>query len=280
MSNTEIIQRQREGWNNVSQGWKQLAEKLKEFHDPVSKSLIAALNALNGGVVVDFGTGTGGLGLEIAQQNAKVEVIGLDLSEEMVKIANETAREKGISNYSAHVVNIAEDLSLPVQRVDAVVGQHVAQFLTAPEADLGKLIEIIKPGGKTAWGVWGPALENPWMSTAVGPINQLLKLPKPLPDQPQIFRFSQPDSLSWLLRTVGLKDVKEVLLNGVVTFESPEDYFDFIFKVAPPLRGLNEVTEDIHQQARQAVFNAAVSYIKDNQLSFGWSAWVVSGTKP
>lgn len=280
MSRIEITEQQRQAWNRVSGGWETHAQKLEEFHRPVSQRLIEILRLQNEGVFVDFGCGNGDLGQKIAQQNTAVQVIGLDLSDQMVITANKTARAKGLTNYTAQVFNIDTSPSLPIQRVKGIVSQYTLMFLADLIDASAKMAESIESGGQFAAAVWGPAAKCPWMTTAMGPISQFLELPKPLPDQPHIFRFAQQGSLSPLLKAVGFVDVNETLVEGTVTFDGPESYFNFISQVAPPLLVLDRVTEDIRHQAKQAVFNAAANYIKNDQLSFEWSSWIVSGTKP
>ena len=76
---------------------------LDRFHDSI------LINILSSNKVIDVACGTGSMALAIAE-NA-MHVTGIDLSEEMIRTANRTARKRGISNVN-FIVCDASNLSM------------------------------------------------------------------------------------------------------------------------------------------------------------------------
>jgi ubiquinone/menaquinone biosynthesis C-methylase UbiE len=68
--------------------------------------------------VLDVGTGTGFIALLLAELGH--EVIGVDISEEMLRIAREKARKLNIENVEFHLAD-AEEPPFPDNTFDAVV---------------------------------------------------------------------------------------------------------------------------------------------------------------
>jgi phosphatidylethanolamine/phosphatidyl-N-methylethanolamine N-methyltransferase len=98
-----------------------------------------------GGRVLEVGVGTG-MSLPLYSKNCKLS--GVDLSEPMLRKAQERVTELGLNNVEGLWVMDAEHLSFPDNSFDVVVAQHVITTCPNPEAALDELARVLKPGGE------------------------------------------------------------------------------------------------------------------------------------
>lgn len=80
-----------------------------------------------GKVVLDVGSGTGILSLFAARAGAK-HVYGIECSE-IVRIARQIAAANGLDDRVTFVEGKAEEITLPVEKVDIIVSEWMGYFL-------------------------------------------------------------------------------------------------------------------------------------------------------
>ncbi|RIK96747.1 MAG: SAM-dependent methyltransferase [Proteobacteria bacterium] len=108
------------------------------------KSTIAVADAI-GGRVLDVGIGTG---LSLADYSRSTKISGVDISEPMLRKAQERARALGLTNVETLAVMDAKALAFAENTFDAVVAQYVITAVPDPEATLDDFVRVLKPGGE------------------------------------------------------------------------------------------------------------------------------------
>ena len=98
-----------------------------------------------GGRILEVGVGTGISLPDYAPTNA---IVGVDLSEPMLRKAHERVAEHKLTNVEAICVMDAERLALADKSFDVVVAQYVITAVPNPEATLDEFARVIKPGGE------------------------------------------------------------------------------------------------------------------------------------
>jgi phosphatidylethanolamine/phosphatidyl-N-methylethanolamine N-methyltransferase len=98
-----------------------------------------------GGRILEVGVGTGISLPDYARVNT---IVGIDLSEPMLRKAHERVAAQGLSNVEALAVMDAKRLALPDKSFDVVVAQYVITAVPDPEATLDEFVRVIKPGGE------------------------------------------------------------------------------------------------------------------------------------
>ena len=277
MNQQEILEQQRKLWDQAAPGWKKWDGFTMEFLNPIGEKILDAALLKDGYYVLDVATGTGSPGLNAAKRIPKGKVIGIDLSEEMVNLANEKARKLGIKNYEARIYN-AGDLPFDDNSFDAVVCRFGIMFFPDMLSGLKELVRVLKPGKRVSLSVWNVPEKNPW--TAVREtIHEMLDLPLPPVDAPGMFRCSKPGTLTSLFNEAGLKDVKEIEVTGKINFDSAEQYWNFTTEVAAPITmALAKADEATRERVKQTTINA-IKAEANEKISFDWSAWVAWGVK-
>ena len=98
-----------------------------------------------GGRILEVGIGTG---MSLADYSRSSRICGIDISEPMLRKAQERVAELGLSNVEGLWVMDAEHLSFPDASFDVVVAQYVITTVPNPEATLDECARILKPGGE------------------------------------------------------------------------------------------------------------------------------------
>lgn len=101
----------------------------------------------------DIACGTGLMMLDYAREFPQTSFTGYDVSEASVNLANETLRQEGIQNGSAHVQDI---MALDVEgEFDYIVSWGTVHHLPDPQRGVAILCRALKPGGILRIGVYG-----------------------------------------------------------------------------------------------------------------------------
>lgn len=101
-----------------------------------------------GEVVLDLGSG-GGIDVFLASNRvgSSGRVIGLDMTDEMVKRAHKTAEEGGYTNVEFHLGEI-EDMPLEDEMVDVIISNCVINLTTDKLKAFQEAFRVLKPGGR------------------------------------------------------------------------------------------------------------------------------------
>lgn len=102
------------------------------------------------GRIVDIGTGPGMLPIEIAKRSAAAKVIGIDVSEKMIAIANKNKEgQRDASSVEFKVMN-ANKLGFEDSSLDMVISTGSMHHWKDPVGILNEIYRCLKPGSE-AW---------------------------------------------------------------------------------------------------------------------------------
>lgn len=131
--------------------WNDIAEKYsrKPVENPdaferkiaVTKSLMRPQD-----VVLDIGCGTGSLALRLAPCAAHVH--GLDLSDQMIRIANDKARAQRVDNLTFHVGPFDDSFTLfEPNSLDGICAYSLLHLVADLPGALARIHRLLRPGG-------------------------------------------------------------------------------------------------------------------------------------
>jgi phosphatidylethanolamine/phosphatidyl-N-methylethanolamine N-methyltransferase len=98
-----------------------------------------------GGRILEVGVGTG---ISLPGYSPHNRIIGIDLSEEMLRKAQRRVAELSLTNVERLEVMDAEHLTFPDLSFDVVVANHVISTVPNPEAALDECARVLRPGGE------------------------------------------------------------------------------------------------------------------------------------
>jgi phosphatidylethanolamine/phosphatidyl-N-methylethanolamine N-methyltransferase len=97
-----------------------------------------------GGRILEVGVGTG---ISLPYYSPDVRLYGVDISEPMLRKAQQRVDEAGLKNVELAVMD-AEHLDFPNASFDVVVAQYVVTTVPNPEATLDEFARVLKSGGE------------------------------------------------------------------------------------------------------------------------------------
>src|SRR5437762_7342826 len=107
---------------------------------------VADLHA--GETVLDLGSG-GGIDVLLSAKRVGPTgtAYGVDMTDEMLALAQENAREAGVTNVH-FLKGVIEQIPLPADSVDVVISNCVINLSTDKPAVLSEIARVLKPGGR------------------------------------------------------------------------------------------------------------------------------------
>ena len=112
--------------------------------DAGRQSTIAEADRI-GGRILDVGVGTG---LSLSDYSRTTKICGVDISEPMLRKAQQRVRAQKLTNVETLAVMDAKNLAFRDGFFDAVVAQYVITAVPDPEATLDDFVRVLKPGGE------------------------------------------------------------------------------------------------------------------------------------
>jgi ubiquinone/menaquinone biosynthesis C-methylase UbiE len=121
----------------------------RRFMGKIFRRFAGCVNSLDlaGKRVLDIGTGTGLLALILAQQHPEWQVTGIDISEDMLKVARETATRNNLSDLTVFQQAAAEALPFPHGSFDLVVSNASLHLWKDPLKVMDEMARVAAPGG-------------------------------------------------------------------------------------------------------------------------------------
>jgi ubiquinone/menaquinone biosynthesis C-methylase UbiE len=120
---------------------------LRGFYRCVADDVVSGLSR---GAVLDVGAGPGTLALEIARRQPSLEVVGVDISPEMLAIARANAQREGLDGRVRFETGDAARLPFADRSFDLVVSTLSLHHWPDLAASLRELHRVLRPGGR-AW---------------------------------------------------------------------------------------------------------------------------------
>jgi ubiquinone/menaquinone biosynthesis C-methylase UbiE len=114
---------------------------------PEAKIANDIVEGMGSGTILDLGSGTGYLAIEIAKMLPSLRVCGIDLSRQMVKIARRHA--KGVDN-ALFVFGNAAKLPFKDNSIDLVISTGASHHWKTPHLVFDECYRVLKTG-KEAW---------------------------------------------------------------------------------------------------------------------------------
>ena len=186
--------------------WSEQLDGMEAMLAPLDQPLFEQLRLEAPASIAEVGCGGGGTALELMRRAPAGSVVhGYDISPALV----ETARARSRRSQRSIVFEVADmSTAAPRQPYDRLVSRFGIMFFEAPHAAFGNLVRWLQPGGRFVFAVWGPASENPWVTTARDVVAQVVELPPTDPEAPGPFRYGNADILLALLDEAGFSDLE------------------------------------------------------------------------
>ncbi|HEX5082719.1 MAG TPA: class I SAM-dependent methyltransferase [Blastocatellia bacterium] len=135
-------------YNKISRVYDLLADHSEE---PVRRAGLEKLNARHGEKVLEIGFGTGHCLISLARAVGPTgKVYGVDLSDEMLKVALENLDKEGLADRVELICEDAEKLPYAAETLDAIFMCFTLELFDTPEIPkvLAECRRALRPGGR------------------------------------------------------------------------------------------------------------------------------------
>jgi SAM-dependent methyltransferase len=239
----QVIQRQTKFWSIAAPAWKEHEQVVETWLKPITERLVVAMPDDPDALVLDAGCGRCTLPLAC-------RVVGVDLTLPMLD--------------PAKVVVRGDCTTLPFQSqaFDGAVSRLALMLVPSPRVAFAEIARVLKPGSPFAFAVWGQKERNGWRAVEEA-ITSHLGIREPRPDEPHIWRLSDPQEVVNLLESAGLAEIRFDTIS-VDYFErlSAEDAFQLIVSLGG---GLSHLWSQVADADREAVRRRALEALSDRR---------------
>ena len=133
-------------------------EGMENDHLPIVLPMLAMMNLQPDEVILDVGCGTGWLCRLIAQRLTQGEIVGMDVSDEMIHRAGTASA--GIPNVSFTMGSV-DAIPQPTGRFTRALSVESAYYWPDPVAGLKEIHRVLRPGG-SFWMLINYYRDNPY----------------------------------------------------------------------------------------------------------------------
>lgn len=275
----EIREQQKASWDKFSSGWKKWDALMMDFLKPVADEMIKAINPKDTDFVLDIAGGTGEPGFTIASMLKNGRIVITDLSDKMLDIAKESAKERGINNIETRVCDVSE-LPFADNTFDAISCRFGFMFFPDMLLAAKEMARVLKPGGKIAVAVWNGPEKNFWVTAIGGTINRNMQLSAPPPEAPGMFRCAKEGLLQGLFQQAGLKNTSKKEVLGKLKTRTSDAYWNMMTEVAAPfVAALSQADDAMKEKIKSEVFQALSQKYPDGDVIIDSSALIIYGEK-
>ena len=138
-----------------------IAPWLDRINQGMNELTFQLISARSGDRIVEVGFGGGGLMAAILARSA-AEVIGVDISEEVVARGRRRFRREILAGRARVMAGSAESLPLPHGEFDKACSLNSIYFWEQPARAMREFARVLRPGGKLVLGFEAPETLRAW----------------------------------------------------------------------------------------------------------------------
>lgn len=257
---------QAEFWSQIAPTWLENENQLETVAGLPGLLAMDRLKLLPGQRVLDLGCGSGRTTLELASRvGPSGEVVGLDISAEMLARGRERAARSGARNIEfLHADVQAHDFG--TSRFDAAYSRFGVMFFIDPVAAFGNVCRALRPGGALSFVCWQGVFENEWLlipGAAAASVTGSLP-PMPSPTEPGPFSLADPDRVREVLDAAGFSSIAIEPHSDHVVIS--EDQISEVAVASLRVGGVREALRDADQQTRDRALAAIEEALRGRVL--------------
>lgn len=261
----------------VGRSWADLHVLTDRCFGGLTQRLLERIGDFPGNAVLDIGCGAGEVSLAVGRARPQAQVIGLDISADLLEVARKRGAQLGnVEFVEGNASNWLPDGFAP----DLLVSRHGVMFFDDPFAAFAHLRAIAAPGANLVFSCFRSPRENPWASD----VARMMDAPPPAdPVAPGPFAFADPQRIEAILAKGGWRNVDIAPVDFAYVAGQGEDPVAdaraFFARIGPAARALRE----LRGEAREAMAAKLDAWLADNRngdlVVFAAAAWIVTARR-
>ncbi len=265
----------RADWQDaVGRNWARSYAQTDRSFAGLTEHLLGRIGAFEGSQVLDVGCGAGELSLAIARARPRAQVVGVDVSSDLIAAARLRAGERSDVRFEVgdaavwHAADFTPDL---------IVSRHGVMFFGDP---VNAFAHLHGQAGDASlvFSCFRTPRENHWVTG----IAELIGSPQSDPDAPGPFAFADPQKVEAILSAAGW---------GAIDFEPVdfayiagkgddpvEDALAFVSRIGPAAPVLRTLEGEARAEAEDRLRGLFEANRSGDLVVFGAAAWIVTAS--
>ena len=205
----DTVNQWRSHYDEAAVNWGKWADQLAEQQVKVNQALLVAAGAKPGAKLLDLASGAGEPAITASGVvGPEGQVTATDISAPMVAAMNARFTRHGLVNVRCQQADM-EALPFADGSFDAVSCRYGLMYARDPARAVAEAARVVRPGGRTAFMVWGPEANNNLLFHGVRAANEFLG--KPIEEASFLVpsRFAEPGLVASLMTAAGLQEARE-----------------------------------------------------------------------
>ena len=243
---------QREQWNKDGAAWRRWNPTLDRWYGIATRQMLDLALIQPGQRILDIAAGAGEPAVSAAKRaGPDGYVLATDISEGIVELALQVAREQGLKQIETRVMD-GEKLDLPDVSFDAVLCRLGLMYMPHPVTALQEWRRALRPGGRVAVVVFSTPDRNNWGAIPASIIRRRAQLPPPVQGQPGPFSLGVPGVLEDVFRQAGFPAPE---VRAVPVPHRAATAAEYIRVAREAFGGFNAMMAHLPLQERESVWN-------------------------
>lgn len=245
----------------------------------LSERMIELAGLRSGMRVLDVGTGRGEPAIPAARRvSPSGVVVGIDSSEQMLRMARHRADSEGITNLELRVGN-AESIRPPMYvGFHAALARWVLMYVDRPVQAMSAIRSSLLPEGRFVSAMWAEPARVPYYSMPRRVLMRYLPVPPPDDHTPGTFRYSNVEQIRTDYASAGFV-VEHIEEMEVAVMEAATDAELIAWVRAFGLsRLLAGAPESIQSAWERGLIDEAAQYRRDGAVRLGGVTRIIVGT--
>lgn len=261
----------------VGRSWAESYRLTDRAFSGLTERLLGRIGGCDGQGALDIGCGAGELSLALARGNPGANVIGIDISPELLA----AARERGEAMANVDFVEADAAHWKPQEFApELLVSRHGVMFFEVPEMAFANLHALAAPAARLVFSCFRSPKLNPWASD----LASLLEIP-PLGEStaPGPFAFADQDYVRGVLDNVGWRDIAFEAVDFAYVAGAGEDPVDdalrLFRRIGPAAPALRALEGEARTRAEGWVRGWLEEHRSGKLVAFPAAAWIVTAAK-
>lgn len=245
----------------------------------LTEKLLARASARRFDRALDIGCGAGELSLALGRNHPHAQIIGVDVSEELVA----TARQRGrhLSNVSFELDDAAAWQKSDYQP-ELLVSRHGVMFFDDPVGAFGHLHTIAAPASRLVFSCFRSPSENPWASETTALLPAGTNQPSD-PHAPGPFAFADATRVEHILDRAGWRDIAFELVDFAFVVGAGEDPVEDAMRYFAVIGPVARAAASLDHESKEAFRNRLRRYLETHAsgsiVALKAAAWIVTAQR-
>lgn len=230
---------------------------------------------------LDVGCGAGELSLALARCSPDAQVLGIDISPDLIAAARQ--RATGLPGVQFELADAAVWQPQADERPDLVMSRHGVMFFADPVAAFHNLHQASAAGARLLFSCFRGIEHNPFFAEAGKLIPAEAGSPAPDPHAPGPFAFADGERVQQILARAGWKGIAcepfDFAMIAGAGERPVEDAVAYFSRIGPAARALAAMEGDQRVATLAGLADLAGRHLSGGIVAMGASVWIVTAAR-